>query len=43
LIDSHKRIRGYYSGTLPDDITKLDNEIKVLVSEQLRENDKAVY
>lgn len=43
LIDEHKRIRGYYSGTLPDDITKLDNEIKVLVSEELRENDKAVY
>jgi protein SCO1/2 len=43
LIDQNKRIRGYYSGTDPDDVTRLDNEIKVLVSEVLRSKDKAVY
>ena len=43
LIDQNKRIRGYYSGTDPDDVTRLDNEIKVLVSEVLRSKDKALY
>jgi len=43
LIDQAKRIRGYYSGTDPDDVTRLDNEIKVLVSEVLRSKDKALY
>jgi protein SCO1/2 len=35
LIDSHRHIRGYYSGTNADDITRLDSEIKVQVSEEL--------
>jgi len=43
LIDKHKRIRGYYSGTVPDDVQRLDDEIKVLVSEELRNEDKALY
>jgi protein SCO1/2 len=43
LVDENKHIRGYYSGTVPDDMDKLDNEIKVLVSEQLLKNDKPVY
>jgi protein SCO1/2 len=43
LIDKHKRIRGYYSGTLPDDVQRLDNEIKVLVSEELRNSSAAPY
>jgi protein SCO1/2 len=43
LIDKEKRIRGYYSGTSNDDITRLDNEIKVLIAEELRKNDKPLY
>jgi len=43
LIDSQKRIRGYYSGTLIDDITRLNDEIKVLITEELRRNDKPLY
>jgi len=43
LIDKHKRIRGYYSGTLPDDVQRLDDEIKVLVSEELRNSSAALY
>jgi protein SCO1/2 len=35
LIDEHKRIRGYYDGTSPDDMDRLDSEIKVLIDEQL--------
>ncbi|RYZ98075.1 MAG: SCO family protein, partial [Sphingobacteriaceae bacterium] len=36
LIDADKRIRGYYSGTSTADVTKLYNEIKVQISEELR-------
>jgi len=43
LIDKEKRIRGYYSGTSANDITKLNDEIKVLIAEELRKNDKPLY
>ncbi|MGZ3755741.1 MAG: SCO family protein [Mucilaginibacter sp.] len=43
LVDSQKRIRGYYSGTLTDDLIKLNDEIKVLITEELRRNDKPLY
>lgn len=43
LIDKEKRIRGYYSGTSNDDITKLNDEIKVLIAEELRKHDKPLY
>ena len=43
LVDSEKRIRGYYSGTLTDDLVKLNDEIKVLITEELRRNDKSLY
>jgi protein SCO1/2 len=43
LIDAEKRIRGYYSGTSVADITKLNDEIKVLIAEELRKVDKALY
>lgn len=43
LIDKEKRIRGYYSGTATKDITKLNDEIKVLIAEELRKNDKPLY
>jgi protein SCO1/2 len=43
LIDSQKRIRGYYSGILTDDLTRLNDEIKVLITEELRKDDKPLY
>lgn len=43
LVDSHKHIRGYYSGTSDDDIMRLENEIKVQVSEELRNSSAALY
>jgi protein SCO1/2 len=43
LIDAEKRIRGYYSGTSTTDLTKLNDEIKVLIAEELRKVDKALY
>jgi protein SCO1/2 len=43
LIDEDKRIRGYYTGASTDDINRLNDEIKVLVSEELRKKDKPVY
>ena len=36
LIDSHHRIRGYYEATNQEALSKLDDEIKVLVAEELR-------
>lgn len=43
LIDAEKRIRGYYSGSTRADVMRLNDEIKVLVSEELRKVDKALY
>jgi protein SCO1/2 len=43
LIDSEKRIRGYYSGVLTTDLVRLNDEIKVLITEELRKNDKPLY
>jgi protein SCO1/2 len=43
LIDSEKRIRGYYSGVTMDDIIRLNDETKVLITEELRKNDKPLY
>lgn len=36
LLDSHRRIRGYYEATSQEAMTKLDDEIKVLLAEELR-------
>lgn len=36
LIDSHHRIRGYYDATNQEALAKLDDEIKVLIAEELR-------
>ena len=36
LIDADKRIRGYYGGTLDAEIDRLDGEIKVQITEELR-------
>jgi protein SCO1/2 len=43
LIDQDKRIRGYYSGASTNDINRLTDEIKVLIAEELRKVDKALY
>ncbi len=43
LIDSHKRIRGYYAITVSDEFDRLDNEIKVLLSEELMKNSTPEY
>jgi protein SCO1/2 len=43
LIDAEKRIRGYYSGTSIPELTRLNDEIKVLIAEELRKVDKALY
>lgn len=36
LLDSHRRIRGYYEATSREALAKLDDEIKVLLAEELR-------
>ncbi|HTD39518.1 MAG TPA: SCO family protein [Mucilaginibacter sp.] len=43
LIDEHKRIRGYYSGASTADVVRLNDEIKVLISEELLEKDVPLY
>jgi protein SCO1/2 len=43
LIDEHKRIRGYYSGASTTDVVRLNDEIKVLISEELLEKDTPLY
>lgn len=43
LIDSRKRIRGYYTATVSDEFDRLDNEIKVLLSEELMKNSTPEY
>jgi protein SCO1/2 len=43
LIDKEKHVRGYYSGTSAKDITKLNDEIKVMIAEELRKIDKPLY
>lgn len=43
LIDQSKRIRGYYTAASIEEVSRLNDEIKVLISEELRKNDKALY
>jgi protein SCO1/2 len=43
LIDEHRRIRGYYTGADPDDMVRLDSEIKVLISEELLNDSTPEY
>jgi protein SCO1/2 len=43
LIDSHKRIRGYYEGASFTDVTRLNDEIKVLVYEEIRNREEPLY
>lgn len=43
LIDQHKRIRGYYTGSSLQDVVRLNDEIKVLLSEELRAREAPLY
>jgi len=43
LVDQQKRIRGYYTGASTAEVTRLDDEIKVLVLEELSRNDTPLY
>lgn len=43
LIDGAAHIRGYYTGGSTTDVSRLDDEIKVLISEELRKKDKPLY
>lgn len=43
LIDQDKHIRGYYTGASTTEVSRLDDEIKVLISEELRKNDTPLY
>lgn len=43
LVDQHKHIRGYYTGASGLDMTRLNDEIKVLILEELRNKDVALY
>jgi protein SCO1/2 len=43
LIDENKRIRGYYTGAAVDEASRLNDEIKVLIAEQLRKKDAPLY
>jgi len=43
LIDSDRRIRGYYTGASVDDVNRLGDEIKVLLSEEILKHDIPEY
>jgi protein SCO1/2 len=43
LVDQNKHIRGYYTGASTAEVARLDDEIKVLISEELRKKDKPLY
>lgn len=43
LIDKKKRIRGYYSGASVAEMTRLNDEIKVLIAEEIREIEEPLY
>jgi protein SCO1/2 len=43
LIDRDRRIRGYYTGASTLEAERLNDEIKVLISDELRKNDTPLY
>jgi len=43
LIDEEKRVRGYYTGASTADVNKLNDEIKVLLSEEILKHDTPLY
>lgn len=43
LLDPGHHIRGYYDGTSATDVTRLVDELKVQISEELRKKEKPLY
>lgn len=43
LVDGEKRIRGYYNGAQQTEVDRLNDEIKVLITDELRKNDTPLY
>jgi protein SCO1/2 len=43
LIDGEKRIRGYYNGAQSPEVDRLNDEIKVLITAEIRKNDTPLY
>lgn len=43
LLDPDHHIRGYYDGTSATDVTRLVDELKVQISEELRKKEKPLY
>jgi len=43
MLDADHHIRGYYQGTSPDDITRMVDELKVQITEELRKGEKPLY
>lgn len=43
LLDTEHRIRGYYDGTSPTDISRMADELKVQIAEELRKKEKPLY
>lgn len=43
LIDQERRIRGYYNGTSINEVSQLNDEIKVLIAEELRKIKSNLY
>jgi protein SCO1/2 len=43
LIDRDRHIRGYYEGTSDDEMTRLDNEMRVQITEEINKNDHSLY
>lgn len=43
LLDSHRRIRGYYAGASATEVQRLSDEIKVLITEELLNKEEPLY
>ncbi len=43
LIDQERRIRGYYTGASATDVSRLNDEIKVLLSQEILNHDTPLY
>jgi len=43
LIDEERRIRGYYKGAVIEDVSRLNDEIKVLISQEILDHDTPEY
>lgn len=43
MLDAEHRIRGYYRGTSPVDMTRMVDELKVQITEELRKGEERLY